>query len=150
MNTKNGREYKVTPRQVRVLKKAIKRGVTTLKGLQRELRVKKIPVSRKAISDWRIKTRVGKRSAFAEDVRGYMKASGETDYSIARKKTLMYPKWLDKRVGRLSIEEQKMYKEWCKLDREFRHSEFSKARGKPKGLSEKLLRDYEDYFETEK
>ena len=91
---------------------------------------------------------IGKKSAFAADVRKYRELMGG-EYREAVKKTSMGERWLKKRVSKLSPEEQAMQKFWKSKDTEYRREQFKTGKFQGK-LSEKLLEDYEKYFETEK
>lgn len=82
--------------------------------------------------------------AFWKDVKKVKELLGyEREEAI--KVTKVAPKWLKKRVARLSVAEQKMHKEWARLTTEYRRAAFKKG-GIP--LSKRLLEDYEEYFTT--
>ena len=118
------REYKVTGKQAKALKIASKKGITTLTDLQRVLRKQGIPVSRQAITKWRIKAKIGKRlttgvTQYWKDVKSVMEATGaprqEASDFVGRTK-----KWASKRAKKAGkhwsaiTERQKFWREWKK------------------------------------
>jgi DNA-binding transcriptional MerR regulator len=126
------------------MKKATIRSLTAKGYSQKKIakilhiRKTKVVVAQRAL-------KVGKRSTFGKDVAKMRKDWGY-DYRESVKKTSMTPKWLSKRVARLTEEEQAMHKFWKDKTREFRRQQFKAGTF---NLSEKLLLDYELYFSTE-
>lgn len=82
--------------------------------------------------------------AFWKDVKRIKEEFGY-DREEAIKVMKHTPKWLNKRVAKLSEAEQKMHKEWAKYTTEYRRAMFKKG-GIP--LSTRLIEDYEEYFTT--
>ena len=83
-------------------------------------------------------------AAFWKDVKKVKKLLGY-ERKEAIKVTKVAPKWLEKRVAKLSAPERKMHKEWARLTTEYRRAAFKKG-GIP--LSKRLMEDYEEYFTT--
>ena len=95
------------------------------------------------------KAKIGKRATGAEkfwkDVAEH-KIKAEATRKEAIQAVKMYPKWLKRRVKRLSEKERIFHERWANLEKEMRAAEFME--GRPEGMSDKLHEDYENYWET--
>ena len=116
----------------------------TKKGLSQKAIALKLHIRKTKVVEAQRKFRVGVRSAFSKDVREFRKMFGG-EYRAAVKTVSMTEKWIGKRVAKLTPEEQRMYKEWAKLTKEYRRERF---KAKEIGLSKRLLEDYEKWFVT--
>ena len=115
------------------------------KGGKTQYQIAKALHTRKQnVASFLAKRELGARSAFGEDVRKLRELGGDT-YEDAVQKTKMLSKWLGKRVGKLTSAEQKMHQFWSGKTKEFRRSKFKTG---AYDLSDKLMEDYESYFET--
>ena len=121
----------------------------TKKGKSQFQIAKALHTRKQNVATYLKKAKLGKRTTgatkFWKDVAEH-KIKAEATRKEAIQAVKMYPKWLKRRVARLSEKEQIFHKEWAAFDREFRASEF--AGGRPEGMTDKLMEDYEDYWET--
>jgi len=103
------------------------------------------------IASYLAKAGLGKRvpeagaKQFWKDVKAYKKIA-EATRKEAIHAVKMYPKWLKRRVARLSEKERIFHERWEALTKSERASGWKKER--PEGMSERLEEDYEDYWET--
>lgn len=82
--------------------------------------------------------------AFWKDVKKVKELLGyEREEAI--KVTKVAPKWLEKRIAKLSEADQKMQKFWGEKSKEYRREMFKKG---AIPLSGRLREDYEEYFTT--
>ena len=121
----------------------------TKKGKTQEQIALALHTRKQNVATYLKKAKIGKRTTgaarFWKDVKTTKKL-GEYDYKGAIHATKIMPKWLKKRVARLSEKERLFHARWAAFDREFRASEF--AKGRPEGMTDKMMEDYEDYWET--
>lgn len=130
--------------EARRIKLLVKKGKTQYQ-IARTLHTRK-----QNVATYLKKANIGKRTTgaarFWEDVKTTKKL-GEYERKEAIRVTKMMPKWLKRRVAKLSEKERRFHEGWAKFDKEFRASEFART-GRPEGMTDKMYEDYEDYWET--